>query len=205
MALFVASIGKDEWLAAPRRTDRGLAANAGRRRRPPAIRFARCLDGSLHSAGDEHSAATRCNGISRVDHLARSRRPGCSWCLWSTGRVGTGGFLFDDEVHLLHNPVLHSGGLAKVWMPGGYLNYWPLTYTAYWLEYQFWGLEPLGYHLVNLAACMPHLRALLVWQVLLRLKVPGAMFAAAIFALHPEANVESTSLGFPRLERVSCR
>ena len=62
-----------------------------------------------------------------------------------------GGFLFDDDLHLLNNPVLRPGGLAKIWVPGGYLNYWPLTYTAYWVEYQLWGLTPLGFHWVNLA------------------------------------------------------
>jgi hypothetical protein len=101
-----------------------------------------------------------------------------------------GGFLFDDDLHLLNNPVLKAGGLAKVWVPGGYINYWPITFTVYWLQFQLWGLQPLGYHLVNLA--LHATAALLVWRILLRLHVPGAMFAAAIFALHP-VNVESVA------------
>ena len=101
-----------------------------------------------------------------------------------------GGFLWDDDNHLLNNPVLKPGGLAKVWVPGGYINYWPLTFTAYWLEFTIWGLNPLGFHLVNIA--VHAVSALLVWRVLVRLRVPGAMFAAAIFALHP-VNVESVA------------
>jgi tetratricopeptide (TPR) repeat protein len=101
-----------------------------------------------------------------------------------------GGFLWDDDTHLLNNPVLKPGGLAKIWVPGDYINYWPLTFTAYWLQFHLWGLQPLGYHLVNLA--LHALSALLVWQILVRLRVPGAMFAAAIFALHP-VNVESVA------------
>ena len=101
-----------------------------------------------------------------------------------------GGFLWDDDIHLLNNPVLKPGGLAKVWVPGGYINYWPLTFTAYWLQFTIWGLNPLGFHLVNIA--VHAVSALLLWRVLLRLRVPGAMFAAAIFALHP-VNVESVA------------
>ena len=101
-----------------------------------------------------------------------------------------GGFLWDDDTHLLNNPVLKPGGLAKVWVPGGYINYWPLTFTAYWLQFKMWGLNPIGFHLVNIA--VHAVSALLVWRILVRLRVPGAMFAAAIFALHP-VNVESVA------------
>ncbi len=101
-----------------------------------------------------------------------------------------GGFLFDDDGLLLNNPVLRPGGLARARVPGSYLNYWPLTYTLYRLEFEAWRLNPLGFHLVNIA--LHAISALLVWRVLVRLKVPGAMFAAAIFALHP-VNVESVA------------
>jgi protein O-mannosyl-transferase len=101
-----------------------------------------------------------------------------------------GAFLWDDESHLLNNPVLRPGGLAVVWRPGGYINYWPLTFTAYWLEHNLWGLNPLGYHLVNIA--LHAINAILVWRMLTLLKIPGAMVAAAIFALHP-VNVESVA------------
>ena len=94
-----------------------------------------------------------------------------------------GGFLWDDNLHLVDNPVLKPGGLAKIWTPGGYVSYWPLTFTAYWLQFMLWGLSPLGYHLVNIA--LHAVAVLLVWRLLLRLHVPGAMLAAAIFALHP--------------------
>ncbi len=101
-----------------------------------------------------------------------------------------GGFLWDDDNHLLNNPVLKPGGLAKAWVPGSYLNYWPVTYSVYWLEFTIWGLEPLGFHLVNIA--VHALSALLLWRILVQLRVPGAMFAAALFAMHP-VNVESVA------------
>ncbi len=110
------------------------------------------------------------------------------FCVYRPAWHGT--YVWDDDDHLVNNPVLNPGGLATVWVPGGYLNYWPLTYTVYRIEYQFWRLDPLGYHLVNIG--LHCLAALLVWQVLVRLRVPGALFGAAIFALHP-VNVESVA------------
>jgi protein O-mannosyl-transferase len=101
-----------------------------------------------------------------------------------------GGFVWDDDLHLLNNPVLKPGGLARIWAPGSYINYWPLTFTAYRLEFETWGLDTLGFHLVNIA--LHAVTALLVWRVLVELDVRGAMFAAAIFALHP-VNVESVA------------
>lgn len=94
-----------------------------------------------------------------------------------------GTWLWDDDWLLLNNPVLKPSGLAKVWKPPGYVNYWPLTYTVYWIEFQLWGLRPVGYHLINIA--LHAVAVLLVWRVLRQLRLPGAFFAAAIFALHP--------------------
>src|SRR5271157_5972731 len=101
-----------------------------------------------------------------------------------------GGFIWDDDLHLLNNPVLKPGGLAKVWVPGGYINYWPLTFTVYWLEFLMWGLNPAGFHAVNIA--VHAISALLLWRILLLLRVPAALFVAALFGLHP-VNVESVA------------
>ena len=101
-----------------------------------------------------------------------------------------GGFIWDDDTHLLNNPVLRPGGVFRTWVPGTYVNYWPLTFTVYWVEYQLWGLDPVGFHLVNIA--LHALSAILIWRVLALLRVPGALLAAALFALHP-VNVESVA------------
>jgi Flp pilus assembly protein TadD len=96
-----------------------------------------------------------------------------------------GDFLWDDDTHISTNNTLHSmSGLQAIWLkPGATAQYYPLTFTVFWVGYHLWGLNTLGYHLVTL--CMHCVTALLLWQVLARLRVRGAWLAGAIFALHP--------------------
>ena len=96
-----------------------------------------------------------------------------------------GTFLWDDNDHISTNSTLRSlQGLWEIWFtPAATCQYYPLTFTGFWVGYQLWGLNPLGYHLLNVL--MHGLVAVLLWQVLARLKVRGAWLAGAVFALHP--------------------
>ncbi len=102
------------------------------------------------------------------------------------------GFIWDDDVYVTQNPLLSApDGLRRIWFsldtPS---QYFPLTYTSFRLERPFWGLNPAGYHWVNIL--LHAVNALLVWRLLKRLSVPGAWLGAAIFALHP-VQVESVA------------
>jgi Flp pilus assembly protein TadD len=100
------------------------------------------------------------------------------------------GFIWDDDWHVTGNRTLRSlHGLWEMWFefsrPGHLVlpQYYPLTHTTFWVEYHLWGLRPLGYHLDNVL--LHAAGVLLLWRVLVRLRVPGAWLAAAVWAVHP--------------------
>ncbi len=103
-----------------------------------------------------------------------------------------GGFLWDDDAYIVNNELLAApNGWQRIWFSlDSPSQYFPLTYSTFRIEYALWGLNPTGYHWINLLLHVAN--ALLVWAVLARLKVPGAWLAAAIFALHP-VQVESVA------------
>ncbi len=101
-----------------------------------------------------------------------------------------GGFIWDDDNYVSLNQSLRSlEGLGRIWTdPSATPQYYPLVHTTYWLEYRFWGLEPMGYHVMNVI--LHAVSAVLLLEILAALGIPGAWFAAMIFALHP-VHVES--------------
>jgi len=102
------------------------------------------------------------------------------------------GYIWDDDVYVTNNVTLRSvEGLWSSWAHlSANVQYYPLVFTSFWLEYHLWQLSPFGYHLVNVVLHV--LNALLVWRILRRLEVPGAWLAAAVFAIHP-VHVESVA------------
>ncbi|MFQ5490772.1 MAG: tetratricopeptide repeat protein [Phycisphaerae bacterium] len=104
-----------------------------------------------------------------------------------------GGFIWDDDLFVGHNELLRSAnGLERIWLDleATPYQYFPMVFTTYWLEYQLWGSNPTGYHVVNML--LHAIAAILLWRILGLLKLPGAWIAAAVFALHP-VHVESVA------------
>ncbi|MCX5661191.1 MAG: tetratricopeptide repeat protein [Planctomycetota bacterium] len=118
--------------------------------------------------------------------------------------VADNGFIWDDDDYITRNANLHDlSGLARIWLhPGAAPQYYPLVHTTFWIEHQLWGLDPRGYHAVNVALHIAS--ALLLWRLLERLRIDGraksspkpapaaawqafslAWLVAALFALHP--------------------
>src|SRR4029453_13150630 len=100
--------------------------------------------------------------------------------------VWHGGFLWDDDGDIT-KPVLRSAaGLWRIWfVPGATQQYYPVVHSAFWLQFHVWGLNPLGYHLVNIG--LHALSACLAAAILRRLGVPGGGVGARVFAGRPVA------------------
>jgi protein O-mannosyl-transferase len=123
-------------------------------------------------------------------------RPSKFFCLFGTTLVVAafaaywpalhGEFIWDDAswttdvLGLLKN----FPGLETMWSnPVALQQYYPLSGTTFWLDYQFWKLWTFPYHLENL---LLHLVSVfLFWKLLHRLEVPGAWLATGVFAFHP--------------------
>jgi len=102
-----------------------------------------------------------------------------------------GGFIWDDDMYIEKNPrVITTEGLGRSWTTSENPQYYPLVFTTFWIEHKFWGLNPMGYHIVNVILHV--INSLLVWLILHRLGVRWAWLAGAIFALHP-VHVESVA------------
>lgn len=103
----------------------------------------------------------------------------------------SGEYIWTDAANVRGRPELGSWNeLWRIWTGSDTEQYFPLTFTSFWLERHVWGLQPMASHLVNLALHI--LNAFLFAQCLRMLRIPGAWFAAAIFALHP-VHVESVA------------
>ena len=115
-----------------------------------------------------------------------------------------GGFVTDDWIFVTEPLVRRLDGIVSIWLSpaeiGHENHYWPIVYTTFWIEHKLWGFNPAGYHAVNVA--LHALNSVLVWRLLLRLGVPGAWLAAAVFAVHP-VHVESVAWIMERKDLLS--
>ena len=118
-----------------------------------------------------------------------------------------GQFIWDDEIITESQAANGLEGLRNIWSlntagekehrlehlgtlwflrndNGRELHFWPITYMSFWIEDQLWGIGNTGaHHAVNLL--LHAINSLIAWRLLAAIGVPGAFFAAALFAVHP--------------------
>ena len=131
----------------------------------------------------------------REEEAAASAGAPSDWGAWLFGliavavvlayqKVWHAGFVWDDGGHVTRPDLRPLHGLFRIWFePGATQQYYPVLHSAFWLEHRLWGDAALGYHLANVALHIA--AAYLLYRLLLRLTVPGALLGASIFALHP--------------------
>ncbi len=103
----------------------------------------------------------------------------------------TAGFIWDDGRAITNNLALRSWhGLVDIWAGHSDPDYFPLKSTVLWLVYQLFGGRTPPYHILNVA--VHAVNAALLWRVLRRLSIPGALWAGLVFLVHP-THVESVA------------
>ena len=96
----------------------------------------------------------------------------------------TNGFIWDDPQHVFNNPRVASWtGLKDIWLTPSRSQYYPLTFSFFWLEHKLWGFHPFGYHVVNLTLHI--LNALLLFGLLRKTTLRLAGITALLFTIHP--------------------
>jgi len=101
------------------------------------------------------------------------------------------GFIWDDDDHLTANPAMTAPhGLKMIWSSLAVSRYYPLTLTTFWFQRRLWELNPMPYHLVNIA--LHAANGSLIFLALRRLRIPLPWLAAMLWVLHP-VNVESVA------------
>lgn len=96
--------------------------------------------------------------------------------------------IIDDPSNVVNNPLvaapMSQGILGLLRTPAmGYPH--TVTVLSFAVDRQLWGVNPGGYHAVNLLLHL--INAALVYALLIRLRIPStiAWLPAAVFALHP--------------------
>ncbi|HMD53307.1 MAG TPA: hypothetical protein VKJ65_02010, partial [Phycisphaerae bacterium] len=95
------------------------------------------------------------------------------------------GYIWDDYGWVVNNEfIYHWSGLWFIWFdPRASIQYYPVTFTAFLLQFMLWGLVAGPFHIANIA--MQAIDAIVLWRLLRRLELKCAWIAAAVFAIHP--------------------
>lgn len=102
---------------------------------------------------------------------------------------------WDDDVYVLNNLLIQSFSVANlkaIFTEPFFSNYAPVNLLSYSADYLFWGLNPAGYHIMNVVIHAANV--LLAFVVIKRIAKRNdvAFISALIFAVHP-VNVENVA------------
>lgn len=120
-------------------------------------------------------------------------------CYWPAMH---GALLWDDPAHVTRPELRGWDGLVRIWTDvRATQQYYPVLFTAFWVQHRLWGDAVFGYHLTNALfhaanCCLLGALVFRLWRERTGASEVGARlaagFAAVLFAVHP-VSVESVA------------
>ena len=105
------------------------------------------------------------------------------WIYWPALH---GSWLWDDDYLIEQNSIVHDGsGLWYIWFQpvAALIDFFPLTVSLEWLEWQIWPDNPSVFHITSLVFHLAD--CLLLWVLLRKLGLRLAWLGALLFIVHP--------------------
>jgi Flp pilus assembly protein TadD len=103
---------------------------------------------------------------------------------------------YDDELYVKKNPHIMAGLTLEsiIWaFTTGYASNWhPLTWMSHMLDFELYGLNPMGHHWTNLQIHIVNTVLLFLFLKWMTGAIWRSAFVAALFAVHP-LHVESVA------------
>ena len=103
---------------------------------------------------------------------------------------------YDDELYLIKNPHIQAGVTLQsfIWaFTTGYASNWhPLTWLSHMLDFELYGLNPMGHHWTNLQLHIANTLLLFFVLQLMTGAILRSALVSALFAIHP-LHVESVA------------
>ena len=99
--------------------------------------------------------------------------------------VFTSGFVWDDISYIENNHLVRSFNLQGIFSQYVMGNYHPFTVLMLAMEYQLFGLNASGYHIINLLFHLANVLLVYHFILLIANQRNVALIAAALFGLHP--------------------
>jgi len=101
-------------------------------------------------------------------------------------------FLFDDDALIVDNPLIKNFSYAKdlftthlFYGSGTYSNFYrPIQALSFMVDYKLWGLNPFGYHLVNILIHICAAICVYFFIYLISKKQDAALITGLLFCVH---------------------
>ncbi len=114
-----------------------------------------------------------------------------------------GEFIWDDvDIYIVENPILKDpNGLFRFWFTNDPIDYYPLTYSSFWVEWRLVGGRPELYHINNWL--LHAMSSFAIYWIARELRFSASLWLALLFLLHP-MQVESVAWICQRKTILSC-